>query len=64
MQAIGTTTDTIARSSAMAATIAQACVTVGQGGSSNLQRFKAHHSPTGERNRWKMIDGSDKSERY
>ena len=30
----------------MVATIAQASATVRQGGSSNLQRFKAHHSPT------------------
>ena len=28
------------------ATIAQASATVGQGGPSNLQRFKAHHPPT------------------
>ena len=30
----------------MAATIAQASATGGQEGSSNLQRFKAHHPPT------------------
>ena len=30
----------------MAATIAQASATGSQGGSSNLQRFKAHHPPT------------------
>ena len=36
MEAIGTVT----------ATIAQASTTVGQGGSSNLQRFIAHHPPT------------------
>ena len=30
----------------MATTIAQASATVGQGGSSNLQRFKAYHPPT------------------
>ena len=30
----------------MATTIAQVSVTVNQGGSSNLQRFKAHHPPT------------------
>ena len=28
------------------ATIAQASVAGGQGGSSNLQKFKAHHPPT------------------
>ena len=36
MEAIGTAT----------ATIAQASATVGQGGLSNLQRFKAHYPPT------------------
>ena len=30
----------------MAATIAQVSAIVGQGGPSNLQRFKAHHPPT------------------
>ena len=30
----------------MAATIAQTSVTVGQGGTSNLQRFQVHHPPT------------------
>ena len=30
----------------MATTITQASATVGQGGSSNLQRFKTHHPPT------------------
>ena len=30
----------------MAATIAQASAIRSQGGSSNLQRFKAHHPPT------------------
>ena len=30
----------------MDATIARASVTVGQGGTSNLQGFKAHHPPT------------------
>ena len=46
MEAIGATTTTIAQASVMAATIAQAIATMGQGGSSNLQRFKAHHPPT------------------
>ena len=30
----------------MATTIAQASANVGQGGPSNLQRFKAHHPPS------------------
>ena len=30
----------------MATTITQASANLGQGGSSNLQRFKAHHPPT------------------
>ena len=46
MEAIGTTTATIARASVVATTIALASATVGQGGSSNLHRFKAHHPPT------------------
>ena len=46
MEAIGTTTATIARVSAVVAIIAHASVTLGQGGSSNLQRFKVHHPPT------------------
>ena len=46
MEAIGNATTTIAQVSATAATIAQASATVGQGESSNLQRFKAHHPPT------------------
>ena len=46
MEAIGATTATIAQTSGVATTIAQACATVGQGGLSNLQRFKAHHPPT------------------
>ena len=32
--------------SVVATTIARASATVGQGGPSNLQRFKAHHQPT------------------
>ena len=46
LEAIGTTTDTIAHASAAAGTIAQASATVSQGGPSNLHRFKAHHPPT------------------
>ena len=36
----------IAQESAVAATIVRASVTVGQGGTSNLQGFQAHHHPT------------------
>ena len=43
IETIGTATATIAQASVVAATIAQASATVGQGGPSNLQRFKAHH---------------------
>ena len=43
MEAIGAATATIAQASVVAATIAQASTTAGQGGLSNLQRFKAHH---------------------
>ena len=46
IEAIGTGTATIAQASDVATTIAQASATVGQGGSSNLQRFKAHHPLT------------------
>ena len=46
MEAIGTATATITQASVVATTIAQAGTTVGQGGSSNLQRFKEHHPPT------------------
>ena len=46
MEAIGVATATIAQVSAAASTIAHVSVTVGQGGLSNLQRVKAHHSST------------------
>ena len=46
MEAIGASTTTIAQASVAAATIAQAGATTGQGGLSNLQRFKAHHHLT------------------
>ena len=46
MKAIVTATATIAQTSTVAATIAQASANVGQGGPSNLHRFKAHHPPT------------------
>ena len=36
----------IAQASTMAATIARISATVGQGGTSNLQEFQAHHPPT------------------
>ena len=46
MEAIGTATVTIALVSVVATIIAHVSATVGQGGSSNLQRFKAHHPLT------------------
>ena len=46
MEVIGAATTTIAQASTAAATIAHASATAGQGGLSNLQRFKAHHPPT------------------
>ena len=46
IEAIRTTTTTIAQASVVAATIAQASATGSQGGPSNLQRFKAHHPLT------------------
>ena len=36
----------IAQSSSVATTIVQTSATVGQGGTSNLERFQAHHPPT------------------
>ena len=48
-------TSTIAQASAATATIAQPSVTAGQGGLSNLQRFKAHHPPTFKGGRDPMI---------
>ena len=46
IEAISAATATIAQTSVVAATIAQASATMGQGGPSNLQRFKAYHTPT------------------
>ena len=46
MEAIGAAIATISQVSATVATIAQARAKAGQGGLSNLQRFKAHHPPT------------------
>ena len=48
IEVIGTAiaTATIAQASVVVATIAQASATVSQGGTSNLQKFKAHHPPT------------------
>ena len=46
MEAIGVATATIAKASVEDATIAQASATTGQGGLSNLKRFKAHHPST------------------
>ena len=42
----GTTVAIIAQASAVAATIAWTSATVGQGGTSNLQGFQAHHPST------------------
>ena len=49
MEAIGAVNATITQASAAAATITQASATAGQGGLSNLQRFKTHHPPSGEK---------------
>ena len=46
IEAIGTAIAIIAQASAVAATIAWTSATVGQGGTSNLQGFKAYHPPT------------------
>ena len=45
MEVISVATATIAQASVVATTIAQDSANVGQGGPSNLQRFKAHHHP-------------------
>ena len=46
IEAIGVAIATIAQVTVVAATMAQTSTTGNQGGSSNLQRFKAHHYPT------------------
>ena len=46
MEAISAATTTIVHASVAVTTIAQVSATMGQGGPSNLQRFKAHHPPT------------------
>ena len=46
MEVIGPATATIAHARVAVATIALASAMAGQVGLSNLQRFKAHHSPT------------------
>ena len=46
IEAIGTTFTIIAQASAMDATIARTSAAVGQGGTSNLQGFQAHHPQT------------------
>ena len=45
MEAISATTATIAQVRVVDTTISQASANVGQGGLSNIQRFKAHHPP-------------------
>ena len=42
----GTTVAIITQASAVATTITRTCATVGQGGTSNLQGFQAHHPLT------------------
>ena len=66
IEAIGDAIATIAQVSVMATTISQAGAIMGQGGSSNLQRFKEHHlQPSrNEGTRWKLIIGFDKLERF
>ena len=46
MEVIDVAISTIAQASTVATTIAHASATVGEGGLSNLQRFKAHHPLT------------------
>ena len=46
IEVVGATVAIIAQASVVAATIARTSTTVGQGGTSNLQRFQAHHPPT------------------
>ena len=46
IKAMGTAVAIIAQASAVATTIAWISATVGQGGTSNLQRFQAHHPST------------------
>ena len=46
IKAISAAIATIAQAITVAATIAKASATGSHGGSSNLQRFKAHHPPT------------------
>ena len=46
IKAMGTAIAIIAQESDVAATIAWTSATVGKGGTSNLQKFQAHHPPT------------------
>ena len=45
-EAIGVVVDIIVQASVVATTTARTSATMGQGGTSNLQRFIAHHPPT------------------
>ena len=45
IEAIGTAVAIIVQASVVAATTARTSATVGQGGTSNLQGFQAHHPP-------------------
>ena len=66
MEAIGVVTATIVQASAATTTIAQASAKAGQGGLSNLQRFKAHrpHTFKGGGDPLIAIIGSGKWKRY
>ena len=46
IEAIGAAVAIIVQASVVAATIARTSATVGEGGTSNLQGFQAHHPPT------------------
>ena len=46
IETIGAVVSIIVQASIVAATIARTSATVGQGGTNNLQGFKAHHPPT------------------
>ena len=46
IEAMGAAVSIIAHASIVAATITRTSATVGQGGTSKLQRFQAHHPPT------------------
>ena len=55
VEAIGVAVAIIVQASAVAATTARTSATVGQGGTSNLQGFQAHHHPTYMEGRDSMV---------